>query len=192
MVCKLDGNWSKGLAYDIHTLKSEYLGQDAHGHDIFENTRSPMGELVYKLKYHGDTSVVGEILNLLSKEVDFSRVDVIIPIPPSNKNRIIQPVYIIATAIGERFGVQVCQDAIIKLDGSHQLKEITDSEQRITELKKYMRLTNKYDLDCKTVLLLDDLYRSGSTLNVATELLLKIAKVKKVYVLAMTKTRSNR
>jgi predicted amidophosphoribosyltransferase len=55
-----------------------------------------------------------------------------------------------------------------------------------------MKITGKYSLQGNSVLLIDDLYRSGSTLEVATELLIREAKVKHVFVLALTKTRSNR
>ncbi len=48
---KLEGNWVAGFAFDLHTLSSEYLGQDEYGHDRYNNTRSEIGELVYQLKY---------------------------------------------------------------------------------------------------------------------------------------------
>ena len=192
MVCKLEGNWTKGLAYDLHTLSSEYLGQDEYGHDRYENKRSEMGELVYQLKYKNDASTVEKIVDLIQKEVDFSRVDVVVTIPPSNQSRPKQPVILIATEIGKRFGVDVYFDALAKTRGSQELKKITDPNERLESLKKTMHLTDKYDLSAKVVLLLDDLYRSGVTLSVATELLIKTAKAKKVYVLTMTKTRSNR
>ena len=49
--------------------------------------------------------------------------------------------------------------------------------------------TANYDISGKNVLLLDDLYRSGATLTVATEVLLE-AGAKSVVVLTLTKTRS--
>ena len=51
MSIELKGNWKKGFACDVHTLSSTYLGVNAWGHDKYENTRSEMGELLYKLKY---------------------------------------------------------------------------------------------------------------------------------------------
>jgi len=55
-----------------------------------------------------------------------------------------------------------------------------------------MQISQKYNLSNQNILLVDDLYRSGSTLQVATELLYNNCNVKDVYVLTMTKTRSNR
>ena len=192
MVYKLEGNWEKGMAYDLHTLSSVYLGQDENGHDRFDNKRSEMGELVYQLKYRDDTTVVAKIIDLIQKEVNFSRVDVVVTIPPSNQHRPKQPVILIATEIGNRFGVDVYFDALTKSSGSQEVKSITDPSKRLEALRRTMQLTGRYDLSGKIVLLLDDLYRSGATLRVATELLTENAKVQKVYVLTMTKTRSNR
>ena len=51
MVDRLIGDWELGLAFDLHTVTSTYLGPNQFGHDQFDNTRSEMGELLYKLKY---------------------------------------------------------------------------------------------------------------------------------------------
>ncbi|MBD3807765.1 MAG: hypothetical protein IE880_03505 [Epsilonproteobacteria bacterium] len=77
-------------------------------------------------------------------------------------------------------------------NSSAELKSVTDPSKRVELLKKSMRINKKHDINNQNVLLLDDLYRSGSTLQVATELLYNNCNVKDVYVLTMTKTRSNR
>lgn len=55
---KLKGNWAEGLAFDLHTLNSERVGENEYGYAKFNTTRSEMGELVYQLKYDHDSSVV--------------------------------------------------------------------------------------------------------------------------------------
>ena len=189
---KLEGHWVKGVAFDLHTLSSEYLGQDEYGNDRYNNTRSEMGELVYQLKYKHDSSVVNQIVDLLQKLKGFEKIDAVVPIPPSNRNRADQPVYSIATEFGKRFGIAVYLDVLEKSKGSKELKVISNPNERQEALKDSMKIANKYDLSGKSVLLIDDLYRSGSTLKVATELLYSQADAKNVYVLTMTKTRSNR
>jgi competence protein ComFC len=189
---KLEGNWVAGFAYDLHTLSSEYLGQDEYGHDRYNNTRSEMGELIYQLKYQHDSLVVNKIVDLLQTIKGFDKMDVVIPIPPSNKNRANQPVYSIATEFGKRFNIPVYLDVLEKSKDSQELKGIIDPDERQKALKNSMSIANNYDFSGKNVLLLDDLYRSGSTLRIATELLYSEADAKNVYVLTMTKTRSNR
>ncbi|WP_353220074.1 hypothetical protein [Salinisphaera sp. S4-8] len=67
MSIKLEGNWNKGLAFDVHTLSSTYLGPNEFGHDQWESTRSEIGELLYLLKYRADASSIPKIVNLLDK-----------------------------------------------------------------------------------------------------------------------------
>jgi len=196
MVYKLEGNWEYGLAFDRHTLSSEYLGQDEYGYDRYNNTRSEMGELVYQLKYKHNSTAVNKIVDLLQVikglERAITEIDVIIPIPPSNTNRAEQPVFLIATEFGKRFNIAVCLDVLAKSKGSKELKSITNHVEREEALRNSLFIANHYDLSGKKVLLIDDLYRSGATLRVATDLLYSEEQAEKVYVLTMTTTRRNR
>lgn len=194
MTYKLEGNWEIGLAFDIHTLSSEYLGQNEYGYDMYDSTRSEMGELVYQLKYKHDSTTVHKIVDLLQgiKDLDLEQIDFIIPIPPSNINRAEQPVFSIATEFGRRFNIEVCLDVLAKSKGSKELKNITNPDERQEALKNYIFIDKHYDLSGKKVLLIDDLYRSGATLRVATDLLYSEEQVERVHVLTMTKTRINR
>ena len=107
MTIEIKGNWDKGFSYDVHTLDSVYLGPDESGHNQFKNTRSEMGELVFRLKYRNDKSVIKEIVDLLGKYKGISKFDAIIPTPSSKKNRPYQPVDEIALELGKRIDVEV-------------------------------------------------------------------------------------
>src|SRR4051794_38037873 len=48
---QVQGAWRLGWALDVHTTSSEFLGYDQNGHPQFDTTRSPLGELLYQLKY---------------------------------------------------------------------------------------------------------------------------------------------
>lgn len=192
MAITLEGNWKSGKAYDLHTTSSTHLGTDEFGHDRFDNTRSKMGELVYQLKYKHDKSKVEEIVALLDEIKGIENFDFIIPIPQTSKTRPIKPVELIAVALGRKRGVTVVTDALSN-EGSEELKGITDPVARNELLEAALKLDvpgNKYA--GKKILLVDDLYRSGSTLRVATDLFNKEGKAAQVSVLTMTKTRSNR
>lgn len=197
---KLEGNWVAGFAFDIYTLSSKYLGKNEHGHDEYRNTYSEMGEHVHQLKYEPkykhDPSIVNKIVNkivdLLQTIKDFNEIDVVIPIPPSDTDRVNQPVFLIATEFGKRFNIAVYLDVLSKSKGSQELKSIKNYNKRREALRNSMRINKHYELSGKTVLLIDDIYRSGATLKVATDLLYSEEDVKNVYVLTMTKTRINR
>jgi predicted amidophosphoribosyltransferase len=192
MTIELLGNWMTGRAFDVHTLSSTYLGPDEFGHDKWDNVRSDMGELVYKLKYQQDKSTLPAIVTLLDKIKGVEQFDYIIPIPSTDKSRPFQPVTEIAGALGKHRGVKVLPDFLTKAAGGKQLKNVDDPEEREKLLQESLSIGGKELLVGKKVLLVDDLYRSGATLRVATDLLLKKAKAEKVSVLTMTKTRSNR
>jgi len=192
MAHKIDGNWKMGIAFDHHTLSSTYIGVDQFGHDQWDNTRSEMGELVYQLKYQRKSSVVQSIVVLLDRIKGVEEMDLIVPIPPTDGTRAFQPVSLIAKALGQRRSVEVLLDLLQKKTGGAQLKNVEDAAERQKLLRDSMSLSEKHDISGKKILLVDDLYRSGATLSVATELLIDHGKVGSVSVLTMTKTRLRR
>lgn len=79
-----------------------------------------------------------------------------------------------------------------KKEGGAELKNVDDPDEREKLLKDAIYLIEGYNVVGKNVLLLDDLYRSGATLSVATSILYEEAKVNSVNALTLTKTRSKR
>ena len=71
MPYKLMGDWQHGISFDLHTLASTYLGENEYGHPHFDNQRSEMGELVYRLKNKQDTSAVTGIVKLQRLQLTF-------------------------------------------------------------------------------------------------------------------------
>ena len=98
---ELRGEWKQGFALDVHTTGSTFIGHNEYGHPEFDTTRSPLGELLYRLKYKRDTSVIEEIADTGAEFIKASKIgiDAIVPMPPSNV-RSIQPVLQIAKALG--------------------------------------------------------------------------------------------
>lgn len=193
---KLHGGWFEGYALDLHTLSSEFLGYDAYGHPDFATKRSELGELLYKLKNKSDKSVIPHIIDAVVNFLNFewkisSKIEGIIPIPPSKTVRALQPVIELAKGISSAVGVKLYSDYLIKGKDTQELKNIYDFHERMEVLKDIYDVQDDTLLD-KNILLFDDLYRSGATLNAATNVLYKKGKVGRVYVLALTKTRSLR
>jgi len=172
---KIHGRWFEGYALDLHTLSSEFLGHDPYGHAIFSSKRSELGELLYKLKNKSDKSVIKDIvdtvvnfLNLQWKIIGM--IDGIIPIPPSKTGRALQPVMEIAKGVSAAIDIELFSDYIKKEKETPELKNIYDFHERM-ELLKDIYTINDNKLVNKKVLLLDDLYRSGATLNAAANTL---------------------
>ena len=190
---EIKGNWNKGYVFDVHIVASTYLGPDEHGRPQFDNTYSKMGELIHKLKYGGDKTAVPKIVRLLVrflKEITgIENFDAIIPVPPSNKSRPFQPVDEIAKALGVQCDVKVLVGYFDKKAGGAELKNVGNPEEKIAALEGMIKIADNVDISGKRVLLLDDLYDTGATLNACCSVLQKNTKVDKVYVLTMTKTK---
>lgn len=193
MAINLKGPWKKGFALDLHTLSSDYLGEDEFGHARFDTKRTEIGELVYKLKYNNDKSVIKIIIQKIKECISgIDNFDFIIPIPPSSIHRSNQPVFQIGEALSEEFSITFAKNAIRKKKTTEELKNIFEKQKRMDILQDAFELSEKFELKKKKVLLIDDLYRSGATLSVVTNILYELGKVRKVCVLTLTKTRSNR
>jgi len=189
---KIDGNWKAGYAIDLHTISSVYLGDNLDGKPQFDNERSEMGELINRLKYHSDQSVISKIIELINKNLkNITVVDFLVPVPPSNLNRAFQPVYKIVEELSKNTTVPLLKNLVSKTN-IEELKSITNPARREAILRQSLQLNSNINIKNKTILLIDDVYRSGATVRAVTDLLYNQAKVKSVYVLTMTKTRSNR
>lgn len=181
---RIYGTWDEGIVLDNHMLKSVFLGYDENGKEKFENTRTEIGELIYKLKYQKDKTCLPKIINLIKYVLDKwklkEKIDVVIPVPPSNKNREYQPVFEIASEIAKYLNKE-CKEDILSKESNLQVKDGYNISGMIKQVKKLEQSSN--------VLIIDDLYSTGATLNEVCKVLRKDSSVKNIYCLAMTKTK---
>jgi len=192
---KIEGHWNEGWALDLHTTSSVHVGTDENGKDIFDTKRPPIAEELYRLKYWRERYRIEAIAKpaseFLRKYKTKWQLDLIIPIPPSDMTRDFQPVYELAKAIGKHSSIAVDFSILKKVKSTSQLKEIKNPEER-REILKGAFSTGFNSLNGKDVLIFDDLYRSGETLNAVCDVIMNKGKARGVYVLTITKTRSNR
>lgn len=188
---RINGEWLEGFVLDLHTLKSEPIGTGPSGRTLFNTTYSEVGGLLNRLKYGGDKHAAPEIIEAAAAFWMPARagIDLIVPVPASTY-RAWQPVQLLASEIGAALKIPVI-DCIRTTRPPAKLKDVSDPEKR-KEL-----LTGLYTVDAKVttgknVLLFDDLYRSGSTMNAITTALLAEGKASSVRAFAITCTRSIR
>ncbi len=94
-----------------------------------------------------------------------------------------------AAQLGARLNVPCLRDCIIRLKNTPELKNIYDYNKRL-ELLEDAYTVAPSSLKGENVLLFDDLYRSGATLDAITKCLYERGEADNVYALALTKTRS--
>lgn len=186
---KIVGKWRSGVALDIHTLSSTYLGVNEYGHDVYDTKRSEIGELLYRLKYNSDRNAADEIIRTAAAYLAQykAKFDVIVPVPPSGQ-RAVQPVITLANGIGAALGIPVVACVSTTREAT-QLKGVQDVDRR-KELLQGLHAVDSKRIAGKNVLLFDDLFRSGATMNAITDLLLTEGKVATVRAFAITRTRS--
>ncbi len=193
MAIEIEGNWKKGFSLEMHSVSSKYIGDNEYGKPQFDTDRSEVGELVYQLKSKNNLAVIPKIVLKIKECIKgIEKFDFIIAVPPSKIERKLQPVFLICDALASEYKIEFLKKAILKESTTEEIKSIQDKDRRIEILKKVMTFNNKYDLQNKNILLVDDIYRSGATLSVVADVLINQAGVNNVYVLTLTKTRVNR
>jgi competence protein ComFC len=181
---KIYGTWDEGIVIDYHMLKSKFLGYDENGKEKFENIRTEIGELLYRYKYKKDKKCLSDIMKIVTDILDNWKIkeqfDVVIPIPQTNKNRAYQPVYEIAKQVSNYLKKE-CKIDVLYKKNKLQAKDGKDISNSIKQIRKIEKPSN--------VLIIDDLYGTGATLNEACKALRKDDNVKKIYCMVLTKTK---
>lgn len=188
------GAWTQGWTLDAHTSFSEFVGYDESGHAQFETERTVLGELVYQLKYRGQTagieSIAVTMADFLGRRTQtLPRFALVLPMPPSNRSRVAQPVPDVARRLAVLLDKVYCADAVTKVVDTPQLKDVRDLAERREVLDRVFEV-DAARVKEQGVLLIDDLFRSGATANAVT-LVLSKAGARRAYFLAATRTRSN-
>ena len=185
---KIIGAWDDGYCLDRHTISSTMIGYNEFGHPEFDTQRSALGELIYRLKYKAD---VVSIPPIVETAVHFIRewgvnLELIIPIPPS-KQRVMQPVFEVASALASTLGIAIDTKSVSKTNSTLQMKDIGDYSARVVALESTIKVAG--DLNDKRVLLVDDLFQSGASMNVVARAIKDLGHARAVYAIALTRTR---
>lgn len=183
---KLIGDWTEGYALDKHTISSEYVGEDAFGNKQFKTVYSPIGELLYKIKYNGHHDTSENILELAKPFLDEwlknKNIDIILPVPPT-KRRDIQPINIIVETVAKNYNIPYSTEILFK-KGTDQSKNMNKEDKN---LQGSISLLKNAKRQCN-ILLVDDLFSTGSTVSECVRVLRTDELVQDIYVLTISKT----
>jgi competence protein ComFC len=182
---RIDGPWIDGFVLDRHVISSRPVGYVGE-HMQFETTRSPLGELVYQLKYRN-----GGADDIIDTAVAFARerwpdcIDRVVPPPPS-LHRIKQPAVLIAEGVARSLGVHMIPAAAVKATATQQMKNVPLHER--APLLSAAIQPGTDSVQGSRVLLIDDLWETGSTLRRVAEVLTQLG-ASEIRALAMTRTK---
>jgi competence protein ComFC len=183
------GRWTEGFALDVHTVSSQYEGDDEFGHPKFNSVRSDVGEALYRLKYRNDDA---QLPLLTGAAVAFLRewnppVDMLVAVPPSKVKRTL--VRRIAEAIAGETGIELSGKSGVRLPRGAELKNVIEPTEREKLLHGAFKLSASGIVADRVILLFDDLYRSGATMNELARVLRDDGGASGIYALTLTRTR---
>ncbi len=187
---KIEGHWNSGVALDFHTTSSTPIGHNEAGYMQFETVRPEIAQLLYQLKYQANRQAAHGIITAAATFLrpHLVKFEMIVPVPASAA-RVVQPVIILARGIGAELGVPVVE-CITTTRPTTQLKGVINPDER-QELVAGLYSVDPTCTAGKSVLLFDDLFRSGTTMNAITDVLMQQGKASVVRALTITKTRSS-
>jgi competence protein ComFC len=165
-------------------------GEDEFGHPRFDTQYSALGQLLYRLKYQGNKDALPELVETAASFVRTwnPAVDLLLPVPPS-RSRSPQPVLLIAEGLAEQLQVSFSLAAVSRTREIGALKDVNGYDER-WRLLAGLHHVDRSQVEGKKILLVDDLFRSGATMNSITTSLYDDGGAAEVFALAITKTRS--
>lgn len=189
-VQQVRGNWTLGYSLDKHALSSTPIGENEYGHMQFDTVRSPVGEALFQLKYRSDYSKISLIANQMARSLTgrFADISFVIAMPPS-KQRQRQPVVEIAKEYARVAGLTYYDNFLIKTVVTSAMKDIALREDKINVLVNAFKINDFLPSGKFNVLLIDDLFDTGSSLEAATQVLKSSPKIGNVYVATVTRKR---
>ncbi|KPZ58836.1 hypothetical protein AN391_01518 [Pseudoalteromonas sp. P1-13-1a] len=187
---RINGNWDLGYSLDKHVLQSVYLGENQWGHAEFDTTRSEVGEALFLLKYRFDFTQISAIADQMTKSLSkyFSTACLVIPMPAS-KQRARQPVREIAIKVAENMKIPCIENLLIKNISTPQMKDIDSRDEKVDTLVKAFVINDVLGNGDYDILIVDDLYDTGSSLEAATKVLNEYSKIRNIYVATVTRKR---
>ncbi len=144
---------------------------------------------MYRFKYQNRQEYAryygSEIVRVYGEWIEKNRIEAIIPIPlhkARKRKRGYNQAELLASEIGQEMGITVYPDYLKRVRKTRAQKNLGD-EERKNNLKKAFK-TQENRVQLKHILLVDDIYTTGSTMNEAA-LELKRTGIEQVYCVSV-------
>ena len=153
--------------------------------------RTEIGEMVYRLKYRFERNrldaLADRIQAFLTTIPDLTEIDLIVPVPCTLKDRPFDPMVELARALGRKTNVDAETGLLRKARSTQPQKNMEGQVQKNANVHRAFETVSPERIAGKHVLLIDDLYDSGATLDECARVLAR-ACAARVYALALTRT----
>lgn len=152
--------------------------------------QSPVSQSLYQLKYHARKEYgifYGTYAAVYVKnQIQAWKIEALIPVPlhPSRlAKRGYNQAEVIARAMGERLNLPVITDAVKRIENTKPLKELSPQERRKNLQKAFAPAKNQ--TYWKNVLIIDDIYTTGSTIDAVSRILKETQRAERIYFLTI-------
>lgn len=151
--------------------------------------------LIHNLKYRKRQEIGTFLGDLYAKELTnneiFKNIDYIIPVPLHKKKlheRGYNQVTTFCKSIEKNLGIPILEEVLIK---TKNLKSVTDKskENRLEQNKNVFVIENQHLIEGKHILIIDDVFTTGATIEACAKEILKI-KNTKISILTMAYSQS--
>lgn len=180
----------------VETMEQEYCQDCLRQKHLFEQGRglwiqkTPVSQGIYQFKFHNKRYYANifaeEIIKEYGEWIEKNKIEEIIPIPlhkSKRRKRGFNQAGLLAREISLMTGIPANEKAVFRLRKTKPQK-ILNPEERSRNLKGAFGVKKTWNVK-KTVLLIDDIYTTGSTIN-RVAAVLKKAGVQKVYFLTIS------
>lgn len=188
----IDGPWDLGFVLDKHTLGSIFIGEWPNGRPRFDTTYTEVGKALFNLKYRSDYGQIQPLVDTLQEVIEENlkeKINLIFPMPPSDLSRSRQPVVELAKKLGKQMGIGCAGNGLTKGKLDSPLKNANSKEEKLALLQgkfsTHEALSNEKNGPLN-ILLVDDLFDSGASMEEASKALKSCCAIKNVYVVALT------
>ena len=181
---------AKKTTVPVHLQDAHYGGHESLGHGIGYKYAHDYPNHYVKQQYL-PSEIEGEHFYELSdmgyeKKLKEWKIGLILPIPlhwKRKRKRGYNQAEILARELGKRTGIAVCTDRLLRIRNTRPLK-LFDRKERMEVLQGAFAVRSSSDFP-ENILLIDDIYTSGSTMEHAAGIL-KRAGVQNVYFLTVS------
>lgn len=149
---------------------------------------------IYEFKYHGKREnasfYVIEMVKHLGSQIRNIRPDALVPIPIHKHKQQVRgynQADVLAKGIGEKLQIPVISDLLLRSKNTMPQKSLNDKERffNLQEAFQYNdKLSQRYTGKLETIVLVDDIYTTGSTIEACAKVLLS-HQVKTVYFIVL-------
>lgn len=172
--------------------KDEYLNKYFENHYYIFKYDNLIRNLIIDYKFNEKPYLYKSLLEILNKYqkkyVQFEIYDIIIPVPISRKRkkeRGYNQSLLIAKEIAKNENIKLKNNVISKVKNNNTQSKLK-KEARLENVKNVYRVINNKDITNKNILLIDDIFTTGATLNECSKVL-KQTGAKKIDVLTIAK-----